>query len=59
MILHIIHLMFGPDYFKTARKCGLFGVCNDGKGQQVNYLIDKAQNSGKGADCVITVGVGF
>ena len=36
----------------TARKCGRFGVCNDGKGQLVNYLIDEAQNPGKGADCV-------
>ena len=45
----------GPEYFKTARKCGLFGVCNDGKGQQVNYLIDEAQNPGKGADCVISL----
>ena len=44
----------GPEYFKTARKCGLFGVCNDGKREQVNYLIDEAQNPGKGADCVIS-----
>ena len=21
----------GPEYFKTARKCGLFGVCNDAR----------------------------
>ena len=27
-------------------------MCNDGKGQQVNYLIDEVQNPGKGADCV-------
>ena len=26
----------GPAYFKTARKCGVFGVCNDGCNQQVN-----------------------
>ena len=45
----------GPMYFKTARKCGLFGVSNDGKKQQVLYLIDEAENPGKGADCVISL----
>ena len=42
----------GPEYFKTARKCGL---CNDGKGVHVNYLIDEAQNPGKGADFIISL----
>ena len=45
----------GPEFFKTARKCAIFGVCNDGKSQQVNYLIDEAENPGKGADCVISL----
>jgi hypothetical protein len=45
----------GPEYFKTARKCGLFGVSNDGKRQMVLYLIDEAENPGKGADCVISL----
>ena len=45
----------GPEYFKTARKCGVFGVCNDGQNIQVNYLIDEADNPGKGADCVISL----
>ena len=45
----------GPEYFKTARKCGLFGVCNDGEKKQVLYLIDEAENPGKGADCVISL----
>ena len=45
----------GPEYFKTARKCGVFGVCNDGRSVQVNYLIDEADNPGKGADCVISL----
>ena len=44
----------GPAYFKTARKCGIFGVCCEGKGEQVNYLIDEAENPGKGADCTIS-----
>ena len=39
----------GPEFFKTARKCGIFGVCNDGN------LIDEAENPGKGADCVISL----
>ena len=37
----------GPAYFKTARKCEIFGVCCEGKGEQVNYLIDEAENPGK------------
>ena len=45
----------GPEYFKAARKCGIFGVCNDGKNSQVCYLIDEAENPGKGADCVISM----
>ena len=57
MILHsrFIIPMTGPEYFKTARKCGLFGVCNDGSNKQVLYLIDEAENPGKGADCVISL----
>ena len=45
----------GPEYFKTARKWGIFGVCNDGDNTQVTYLIDEAENPGKGADCVISL----
>lgn len=45
----------GPEYFKTARKCGLFGVCNDGCNKQVMYLIDEAENPGKGADSVVSM----
>ena len=30
-------------------------MCNDGKIKQVNYLIDEAENPGKGADCVSLV----
>jgi len=33
----------------------IFGVCNDGCNQQVIYLIDEAENPGKGADCVISM----
>lgn len=45
----------GPEYFKTARKCGIFGMCNDCSLIQVNYLIDEAENPGKGADCVVSL----
>lgn len=45
----------GPEYFKTAIKCGLFGVCNDGCNKQIMYLIDKAENPGKGADSVVSL----
>ena len=45
----------GPEYFKIACKCGIFWVCNDGENKQVTYLIDEAENPGKGADCVIRV----
>ena len=30
-------------------------MCNDGSSKQVNYLIDEAENRGKGADCVISL----
>ena len=45
----------GPEYFKTAKKCGVFGVCNDCTNVQVNYLINEEENPGKGADCVISL----
>ena len=40
----------GPEYFKTARKCGIFGVCNGGKNKQVTK-----ENPSKGAGCVISL----
>ena len=44
----------GPAYFLTARKCGLFGVCNEAQSKQVNYLIDEADTTGKGANLTIS-----
>ncbi|XP_031553742.1 uncharacterized protein LOC116290781 [Actinia tenebrosa] len=44
----------GPIYFKVPRKCGLFGICFEGIPRQVNYLIDKAVDTGKGANTVIS-----
>ncbi len=45
----------GPMYFKTARKCGVFGVCCEAIPRQVNYLIDEASDTGKGANTVISL----
>ena len=44
-----------PMYFKMARKCAIFGVCCEGIPRQVNYLIDEAFNTGKGANTVISL----
>ncbi|XP_062610795.1 uncharacterized protein LOC134272593 [Saccostrea cucullata] len=45
----------GPIFFKTPRKCNVFGVCCEGSGKQVFYLIDEAENTGKGANSVISM----
>ena len=44
----------GPAYFKTARKCEVFGVCCEGSRTQVNYLIDEGESIGKGANAIIS-----
>lgn len=43
----------GPIYFKTPRKCGIFGVMCEAIPKQVNYLIDEAVDVGKGANTTI------
>ena len=45
----------GPIYFKTPRKCGIFGVHCEKLKKQMNYLIDEACAAGKGADCVVSL----
>jgi hypothetical protein len=45
----------GPIYFKTARKCQLFGVCCEGIPRQTNYLIDEANFPEKDANTVISL----
>ena len=45
----------GPLYFKTPRKCGIFGVCSEGNNTQLNYLIDEAQSCGKGANTIVSM----
>lgn len=44
----------GPIYFKTPRKCGIFGVMCKGFPRQVNFLIDEAASTGKGANATIS-----
>lgn len=41
-------------FFKTGRKCGIFGVNCPAYPQQVNYLIDEAVSTTKGANAVIS-----
>ena len=43
-----------PIYFKTPRKCGIFGVMYEAIPRQVNYLIDEASAVGKGANTTIS-----
>ena len=45
----------GTIYFKTPRKCAIFGVCNEGMPRQVNYLNDEEFDTGKGANTVISM----
>ena len=44
----------GPIYFKTPRKCGLFGVICEDLPRQVNFIIDEASSTGKGANTTIS-----
>ena len=44
----------GPIYFKTPRKCGIFGVMCKAIPQQVNFLIDKAAMAGKRVNATIS-----
>ena len=45
----------GPIYFKTPRKCQLFGVNAEGLPQQINYMVDESVSCGKGANQVISM----
>ena len=45
----------GPIYFLTPRKCALFGVCCEAIPRQVNYLIDEASDTGKGANTIVSL----
>ena len=45
----------GPAYFKSARKCGIFGVSCEPLSFQVNYLIDEGDDPGKGANATVSM----
>ena len=45
----------GPMYFLTPRKCAIFGVCCEALPRQVNYLIDEASDTGKGANTIVSL----
>ena len=45
----------GQLFFRTPRKCGIFGVCCESVSSQVNYLIDEADSVGKGANVIISL----
>uniref|UniRef100_A0A7M5VE31 Uncharacterized protein n=1 Tax=Clytia hemisphaerica TaxID=252671 RepID=A0A7M5VE31_9CNID len=44
----------GPIYFKTPRKCAIFGICNNGINLQYDYLIDEICTTGKGANTTVS-----
>ena len=44
----------GPIYFKTPRKCQIFGVVAEGLRKQVNYLVDESVCCGKGSNVVVS-----
>ena len=44
----------GPIFFKTPRKCSIFGVNNDALNHQFTYLIDEIVSTGKGANTTIS-----
>ena len=45
----------GPAYFKSLRRCGLFGITCEPLGFQVNYLVDEDDDIGKGANAAISL----
>ena len=45
----------GPAYFKSARKCAMFGIACEPSLMQVNYLIDEADEPGKGSNATISM----
>lgn len=45
----------GKEFFKTARKCHVFGVCAEPISRQVFFLLDESEWVGKGARTVISL----
>ena len=44
-----------PIYFLTPWKCGIFGGCCEAIPRQINYLIDEASDTGKGANTIVSL----
>ena len=44
----------GPIYFLTPWKVAIFGICCEAIPRQVNFIIDEACNTGKGANTVVS-----
>ena len=45
----------GPIYFLTPRKAAIFGICCEAIPQQVNFIIEEASDTGKGANTVVSM----
>ena len=45
----------GPIYFLTPRKAAIFGICCEAIPRQVNFIIDEASDTGKGANTVVSL----
>ena len=45
----------GPIYFLTPWKVAIFGICCEAIPRQVNFIIDEACNTGKGANTVVSL----
>ena len=45
----------GPIYFMTPRKAALVGLCCEAIPRQVNFIIDEASDTGKGANAVVSI----
>ncbi len=45
----------GEVYFKTMRKVHVFGITNEGSGEQHTYLVDEADATDKGPNAVVSM----
>ncbi|KAF2888559.1 hypothetical protein ILUMI_17614 [Ignelater luminosus] len=45
----------GSAYFKVGRKCCIFGINNEKPGTQTNFVIDRANDIGKGQNATVTM----
>ena len=48
-------LLPGPIYFLTPRKAAIFGICCEAIPRQVNFIVDEASHTGKGANTVVSL----